>query len=117
MGNVGNDPEEVTFNSGKKIVTFPLATSRRYKDPEGNIVEQTYWHKIRIGGQIADSALNIVKKGCLVQVEGSIRYDNFTNKDGIDVHRTSIVADKYQIHAFAKRKENNSEEQAGAAEE
>ncbi|KAJ1879113.1 hypothetical protein LPJ57_003013 [Coemansia sp. RSA 486] len=115
LGNVGADPQEVTFNSGKKITTFPLATSRRYKDSEGNIVEQTYWHKIRIGGQSAETVMNIVKKGCLLQVEGSLRYDTYNNKDNIDVHSTSIVADKFQVHAFPKRKDAN--EQSAAEEE
>ncbi|KAJ1720736.1 hypothetical protein LPJ53_004663 [Coemansia erecta] len=116
IGNVGKDPEDHTFKNGGRLVSFPLATSRRYKDSEGNIVEQTFWHKIRLGGQSADNAMNLVKKGTLLQIDGSIRYDTYTNKDGIEVHSTSIQATDFKIQAFPKRKEGE-EGRAAAAEE
>ncbi|KAJ1937062.1 hypothetical protein GGF37_005358, partial [Kickxella alabastrina] len=105
MGNVGADPQEITFSNGKKMATFSLATSRRYKDAEGNTLEHTSWHRIKVSGDNAERVMNYVKKSALVQVEGSIRYDTYTNKDGAEVHVTNINADSFNIVMFPKREE------------
>ena len=46
VGNLGNDPNVLTFENGVKKATFSLATNETYKDKEGNRVEQTEWHNI-----------------------------------------------------------------------
>ncbi|KAJ2813096.1 hypothetical protein GGI24_006579, partial [Coemansia furcata] len=84
LGNVGADPQEHTFANGAKIASFSLATSRRYKDGTGNIIEQTSWHKVKFTGEQADKIMRLVKKGAVVQVDGSIRYDSFTNKEDVE---------------------------------
>lgn len=120
LGNVGADPEEKTFPNGGKIATFPLATSRRYKDPEGNILEQTSWHKIKFGNEQADRIMRIVKKGAVVQVDGSIRYENFTNKDDVEVHLTSIFGETFKVMVFPKRldgEQENSERKESESDE
>ncbi|KAI8323719.1 hypothetical protein GQ54DRAFT_296561 [Martensiomyces pterosporus] len=97
------------------MASFPLATSRRYKDADGNILEHTSWHKIKFTGDNADKILRIVKKSALVQVEGSIRYDTYTNKEGAEVHATSIHGENFRVVAFPKRQEDS--EAAEATEE
>ncbi|KAJ1728083.1 hypothetical protein LPJ61_004228, partial [Coemansia biformis] len=97
VGGVGSDPKVIEFSNGNKLVTFPLATSRRYKDKEGNLLEQTAWHKIQLRGDKAERAANFVKKGAMVQIDGAIRYDTFTNKEGVEVHQTLINADAFNI--------------------
>ncbi|KAJ2162960.1 hypothetical protein GGF46_000146 [Coemansia sp. RSA 552] len=117
IGSVGNDPRVIDFADGKKMVMFPLATSRRYKDGEGNLLEQTAWHKIRLTNENALRAEKLIRKGALVQVEGSIRYDTFTNKEGVDVNTTSIKGDSFKIVLFPKRKEGEEGEQGERNEE
>ncbi|KAJ2723211.1 hypothetical protein GGI07_002780 [Coemansia sp. Benny D115] len=112
IGNVGADAQEVTFSNGNKIATFPLATARRYKDKEGNLLEQTAWHKIRVNGASAEHAVRLVKKSSLVQVEGSIRYDQYTNKEGVEVNATSIIAENFNILRFPRRAEEGASEQS-----
>ncbi|KAJ2685648.1 hypothetical protein IWW39_004138 [Coemansia spiralis] len=119
LGHVGADPQEYTFANGAKIASFSLATSRRYKDGSGNIVEQTSWHKVKFTGEQADKIMRIVKKSACVQVDGSIRYDTFTNKEGIEVHTTSIQGETIRIIAFPKREtaEGAKEEKEATEEE
>ncbi|KAJ1851394.1 hypothetical protein GGH12_004134 [Coemansia sp. RSA 1822] len=109
MGNVGQDPKIIQFDNGKKLATFSLATSRRYKDGEGNLVEQTEWHKVRFNNEKAELVERLIKKGALVTIDGTIRYDSF-NKDGVEIHTTNIVGTNFDIKAFPKRL--NPEEQA-----
>ncbi|KAJ2061529.1 hypothetical protein GGI17_003007 [Coemansia sp. S146] len=108
LGNVGADPQEHTFANGAKIASFSLATSRRYKDGTGNIIEQTSWHKVKFTGEQADKIMRLVKKSALVQVDGSIRYDSFTNKEGVEVHTTTIQGETIRIIAFPKREDGES---------
>ncbi|KAJ2617129.1 hypothetical protein H4S08_000453 [Coemansia sp. RSA 1365] len=113
-GNVGSDPKVVTFDSGAKLVSFPIATSRRYKDKQGNLLEQTAWHKIKIGGNKADLAERLIKKGALVQIDGSIRYESFTTKEGTEVNNTYIYGDNFNVLAFSKRDGENEKAEAEA---
>ncbi|KAJ2741689.1 hypothetical protein GGI20_005008 [Coemansia sp. BCRC 34301] len=116
LGNVGADPQEHTFANGAKIASFSLATSRRYKDGTGNIIEQTSWHKIKFSGDQADKVMRIVKKSAYVQVDGTIRYDTFTNKDGVEVHTTTIQGETIRIIAFPKRPEGEEPKEDADAE-
>ncbi|KAJ2714943.1 hypothetical protein H4R19_001468 [Coemansia spiralis] len=100
----------VEFENGSKLAEFPLATSRRYKDKEGNLLEQTAWHRIKFRGPKADQVANIVKKGALVQVDGSIRYDSYTDKEGKEVHVTAITGESFSILMFPKRKDEGEGE-------
>ncbi|KAJ2805415.1 hypothetical protein H4R21_001269 [Coemansia helicoidea] len=119
VGGVGSDPRIVEFDNGGKLADFPLATSRRYKDKEGNLVENTAWHKIQFRGDRVDSVANLIKKGAFIQVDGSIRYDTYTNKQGVEVHQTQIMGDSFTILAFPKRKdaEGEAEGKQGAEED
>ncbi|KAJ2002786.1 hypothetical protein H4R26_003424 [Coemansia thaxteri] len=108
LGNVGADPQEHTFDNGAKVVSFPLATSRRYKDGSGNILEQTAWHKVKFTGDNAEKVMRLVKKSAAVQVDGSIRYDFYTNKDGVEIHTTTIQGETIRVVAFAKRPEGEA---------
>ncbi|KAJ1771961.1 hypothetical protein EV179_003164 [Coemansia sp. RSA 487] len=104
IGNVGSDVKEFETKNGKMRATFPLATSNRYKDKEGNTLEQTSWHRIALGSTLAERAMRIIQKGAVVQVEGSIRYYTFTNKDGVEVNGSEINGSSFQVLSFPKRK-------------
>ena len=41
IGHLGKDPEVKTFDSGKKMATFTIATSDSYKNPKGEKVQDT----------------------------------------------------------------------------
>ncbi|KAJ1895957.1 hypothetical protein LPJ81_004848, partial [Coemansia sp. IMI 209127] len=110
IGNVGADTKVSETKAGKLRATFPLATSTRYKDKEGNTLEQTSWHRITLGPTLGERASRIVKKGAVVQVEGSIRYYSYTNREGADVNGSEILGSNFQILVFPKRTEGVQEE-------
>ena len=43
IGNIGKDPEIKTLQNGRKFVSFSLATSKRYRDNNGEQKEETQW--------------------------------------------------------------------------
>ena len=74
IGNIGKDPEiRVNQASGRKVVTFSLATSRRYRDNNGEQKEDTQWHNIVGWGKVADIVEQLgIRKGTSLYVEGEL---------------------------------------------
>ena len=87
IGNLGNDPEIRTTNTGKKVAQFSLATGRQWTSASGEKQEKTEWHKCVAwngGGKgtgLADIIERYVKKGDKLFVEGQIEYRQYEDKD------------------------------------
>jgi single-strand DNA-binding protein len=97
VGNLGNDPEVKYTAGGMAICTLSLATTSVRKDKDGQQIEKTEWHRIKLFGKLGEIAGEYLKKGRQVYIEGSIRYDKFTGQDGVEKFFTDIVADEMQM--------------------
>ena len=109
IGNVGKDPEirylEGNSTSGNaKVATFPLATSERYRDRNGNLQENTEWHNIVAWRNLADVIEKNVKKGTQIFIEGKLHTRSWTDQSGNKRYTTEIVADNLQL--LGKRSDN-----------
>jgi single-strand DNA-binding protein len=91
IGNLGQDPETKTTESGKKVTNFTLATDDGYKNSEGQKVNETTWHNIVAWNGLADIAGKYLKKGRQVAVEGRIVYRTYEDKKGATKYITEIV--------------------------
>lgn len=92
IGNVGNDPEFRTTESGSKVSNFSIATSESWKDKNtGEKKERTEWHRVVVWN---DGLIGViekyVKKGSKVYIEGEIQTRKW-EKDGIDRYSTEII--------------------------
>ena len=92
IGHVGQEPEIKTFDGGKKVVNFTLATNDSYKNEKGEKVEQTEWHKITAWGKIADIIEKYVTKGKEIAVEGKLTHRSYDDKNGEKRFITEVVA-------------------------
>ena len=90
IGNVGKDPEIRYTQSGEPIANFSLATSESWTDKSGQKQEKTEWHRVEVFGKTAQVVRDYVTKGKPLYVEGSIKYDEYTDKDGIKRNVTKI---------------------------
>lgn len=72
IGRLGNEPQIKTFDSGKRMASFSLATNERYRNNKGEQVEDTQWHNIVIWGKKVDVVENYLKKGSEVAVQGKL---------------------------------------------
>ena len=98
VGNLGNDPDVRTTAGGTVITTISVATSESWKDKQtGEKQERTEWHRVKFFGKLAEIAGEYLKKGRQVYVEGSIRSDKYTDKEGIDRYSFDIVAENMQM--------------------
>jgi single-strand DNA-binding protein len=90
IGNVGRDPEIRYMQSGEPIANFTLATNEVWNDKSGQRQERTEWHKVEVFGKTAQVVRDYCQKGKQIYLEGSIRYDEWTDKDGNKKYMTKI---------------------------
>ena len=90
IGNVGKDPEIRYTQGGEPIANFSLATSESWTDKAGQKQEKTEWHRVEVFGKTAQVVRDYVTKGKPLYIEGSIKYDEYTDKDGIKRNVTRI---------------------------
>ncbi len=95
VGNLGRDPEVRYTQSGQAVANFPVATTWRGRENEGQ--EHTDWHNIVVWGRQAESCGQYLSKGRQVYIEGSIRSRNYEDKDGNKRYITEIVAQRVQF--------------------
>lgn len=93
IGNLGQDPEMRYTTEGKPVANLSLATSRSYRKGE-NTVEVTDWHTVTVWGTGAEFIAEAAHKGDRVFVEGEMRSEKYTPKDG-GPERTA-----WKVHTF-----------------
>ena len=92
IGNLGKDPEIITFENGTKKMSVSLATTESYRDKDGNWQEQTEWHNIVAWSPQAEIAEKYIKKVSRIYVEGRLRTRKWQGNDGVDRYTTEIIA-------------------------
>jgi single-strand DNA-binding protein len=98
VGNLGADPETRYTANGGAITTIRIATSDSWTDKAtGQKQERTEWHRVKFFGKLAEIAGEYLKKGRQVYVEGAIRTDKYTDKEGVEKFSTEIVANEMQM--------------------
>ena len=98
VGNLGADPETRYTANGAAITTIKVATSESWKDKQtGENQERTEWHRVKFFGRLAEIAGEYLKKGRQVYIEGSIRTDKYTDKEGVERYATDIIANEMQM--------------------
>lgn len=94
IGNMGNDPEIKTLESGTKLATFSIATNEKYTNSKGEKVEDTQWHNLVAWGKTAEIVENYVKKGSQVAIEGKLTNRSYENKEGEKKYVTKVKVEE-----------------------
>ncbi len=98
VGNLGADPETRYTTSGGAVTNLRLATSEQWRDKQtGENQERTEWHRVVLFGKLGEIAGEYLKKGRQVYIEGSLRTNKYTDKDGVERYTTDIVASEMQM--------------------
>lgn len=104
IGNLANDPEARTTQSGISQSTFRLAVQRRFANAQG--VREADFLTIIAWRQTADFCNRYLTKGRKVAVEGSIQVRSYDAQDGSRRYVTEIIADN--IEALGSRDEGQA---------
>jgi single-strand DNA-binding protein len=90
LGNLGKDPEVRYLPSGEPVASFSLATNEVWNDKNGQRQERTEWHRIEVFGKPAQIVRDYLTKGRQVYIEGQIRHEEYTDKEGIKRNVTRV---------------------------
>jgi single-strand DNA-binding protein len=98
VGNLGAAPEVRNTGGGSTVTNLRIATSEQWTDKQsGEKQERTEWHRVVLFGRLAEIAGEYLKKGRQVYVEGSLRTDKYTDKQGVERYSTDIIASDLQM--------------------
>ena len=96
-GNLGKDVEILTLENGSRVGNTSVATNHFYKDEKGEKVQEVTWHNIVAWNKTADLMNQLLKKGSLVQLQGTIRNESYKNKEGIIRYATKVKVNNFQV--------------------
>lgn len=94
IGHVGNTPEIITMESGKKLAKFSIATNETYKNAKGEKIQDTQWHNIVAWGKTAELVESYVPKGKEIGVEGKLTSRTYEDKEGKKRYVTEVVCNE-----------------------
>jgi single-strand DNA-binding protein len=89
IGRLGRDPEVRYTASGDAVASIALATSKKYKDRQGELQEKTEWHHCTAWRKAAEVIGQYCKKGDRIYIEGELTTEKW-DKNGIDSYSTKI---------------------------
>ncbi len=97
IGNLGNNPEVKTLDSGKKMARFSVATNETYRNAKGEKVVETQWHNLIAWGKVAEIAEKLLHKGSEVALEGKLLNRSYNDKEGIKKYVTEIQVSEFLL--------------------
>ena len=95
VGNLGRDPELRYTPQGNAVCNFSVATNEKRRDKGGEMQDVTTWFRITLWGKQAETASKYLTKGSPIYIEGRLRVEEWTDRDGknrytLDVHATDM---------------------------
>lgn len=94
IGHLGNNPEIVNLESGKKLAKFSIATNDTYKNAQGEKVQDTQWHNLVAWGKTAEIIEKYIKKGSEIAIEGKLTTRSYDDKEGNKRYVTEVVVNE-----------------------
>ena len=112
VGNLGRDPELRYTAQGTPVCSFSMATNERRKDKTGEMQDQTTWFRVTLWGRQAETASQYLTKGRPVYIEGRLRVEEWTDRDGKPRHTLEVHATDMQFIGGARSDEPLAERAA-----
>ncbi|HYX30348.1 MAG TPA: single-stranded DNA-binding protein [Pyrinomonadaceae bacterium] len=98
VGNLGRDPELRYTPQGTPVCSFSLATNERRKDRNtGENNDITTWFRVTLWGRQAETASQYLQRGRPVYIEGRLRVEEYTDRDGNKRHSLEVNATDMQF--------------------
>ncbi len=91
IGNLGNDPEIITLESGKKVAKLSIATNETYKNAAGEKITDTQWHNLVAWNKTADIVEKYLTKGREIMIEGKLTSRSYETSAGEKRYITEVV--------------------------
>jgi single-strand DNA-binding protein len=115
VGNLGRDPELRYTAQGTPVCSFSMATNERRKDKTGEFQDVVTWFRVTLWGRQAETASQYLQKGRPVYIEGRLRVEEWTDRDGKPRHTLEVHATDMQFIGSARSEEAPMVERAAAS--
>lgn len=97
MGNLTRDPELRVTPQGMAICKIGLAVNRTFKGSDGNNQEEVTFVDVDAFGKQAEVIGKFMNKGKPILIEGRLRMDNWTTKEGDKRSKMVVVVENFQF--------------------
>ena len=97
LGNVTRDPEARTMPDGKTVANISIAINEKYRNKQGEQQENTEYVNCVFFGALADIVVKYVVKGQLILVEGKMKTEKYTDKQGVEKYSTKIIGNEMKM--------------------
>ena len=96
IGYLGKDPESRFTPTGKKVASFSVAVTRRWRSSEGEGKEATDWFNVEAWGRLGEICQEYLSKGRLVFIEGRLQTDRYEQDSEIH-YFTKVITQNLQF--------------------
>jgi single-strand DNA-binding protein len=97
VGNLGRDPELRYTPQGNAVCNFSMATNEKRRGRDGDMQDVTTWFRITLWGKQAENASKYLAKGSPVYIEGRLRVEEWSDRDGKSRYTLDVQATDMQF--------------------
>ncbi|HEY9431790.1 MAG TPA: single-stranded DNA-binding protein [Blastocatellia bacterium] len=97
VGYLGRDPELRYTPQGTALCKMSIATTEKRKNVTGETEEHTTWFRVTVWGRQAELANEYLTKGRQVYVEGRLRLEEYTDREGQKRFSAEVSATEIQF--------------------
>ncbi len=97
IGHLGADPAIKIFKENNKLANMRLAVNDRYKNANGEWIDETQWFSLVAWTKLAEYAEKYLLKGVEVAIEGRLVNKTFTDKNAVKRISTDIIVSEILI--------------------
>lgn len=112
VGYLGRDPELRYIPNGTAVCDFSVATTEKRRDATGESNEITTWFRVSVWGKQGETVNQYLAKGRLVYVEGRLRQEEYTDREGNK--RTALRVNASDIQFLGGRTDDTPAPQKAA---
>ncbi|MFT3745236.1 MAG: single-stranded DNA-binding protein [Pyrinomonadaceae bacterium] len=113
VGNLGKDPELRYTPQGQAVCSFSMATNEKRRDKSGEMQNIATWFKVTLWGNQAEVAAKWLTKGRPVYIEGRLRTEEWTDRDGNNRQSLEVNATDMQFIGSGERGEGGGDYSGG----
>ena len=116
VGNLGKDPELRYTPQGTAVCDFTMATNEKRRDKSGEMQNVALWFRVTLWGKQGEVAAKYLGKGSSVYVEGRLRVEEWTDREGKVRQSLEVNGSDVQFLSGGSRGEGYERDESGEAE-